>query len=276
MTRRRTRRGRGIAIAVALIVGLAFLAPLLWVLITSLSTRGGVYRFPPAFWPAWQWSNYSAAWAAAPWVRYFANTVFICACTVALVLTTSVLAGFAFARMRFAGRNALFITVLCVMMVPQTVLIIPNYVIASRLHLLDTYWIQILPFGASVFGIFLLRQFFLSIPTEIFDAAQLDGAGPLRMAFQIAGPLARPSLILVGLNTFMGSWNAFVWPYIMTTTDSIRPIEVGLNAFYGVNGTDWTTLSAAVVFTTIPIVILFLFLQKYFVTGLYSTSGAVR
>jgi len=276
MTRRRIRRGRGILIAVAMIVGLAFLAPLLWVVITSLATRGDVYRFPPAFWPDWQWSNYSAAWSAAPWLRYFANTVFIGACTVALVLATSVLAGFAFARMRFAGRNALFITVLCVMMVPQTVLIIPNYVIASRLHLLDTYWIQILPFGASVFGIFLLRQFFISIPTEIFDAAQLDGAGPLRMAFQIAGPLARPSLILVGLNTFMGSWNAFVWPYIMTTTDSIRPIEVGLNAFYGVNGTDWTTLSAAVVFTTIPIVILFLFLQKYFVTGLYSTSGAVR
>jgi len=166
--------------------------------------------------------------------------------------------------------------VLAVMMVPQTVLIIPNYVIASRLHLLDTYWIQILPFGASVFGIFLLRQFFLSIPSEIFDAAQLDGAGPVRMAFQVAGPLARPSLILVGLNTFMGAWNSFVWPYIMTTKDSIRPIEVGLNAFYGVNGTDWTTLSAAVVFTTIPIVVLFLFLQKYFVTGLYSTSGAVR
>ena len=276
MRRRRFRRGSPILIVVALIVGLAFLAPLLWVLVTSLSTRGEVYRFPPSFWPSWQWGNFTAAWSAAPWVRYFLNTIFIGACTVTLVLATSILAGFAFARMRFRGRTALFLLVLAVMMVPQTVLIIPNYVIASRLHLLDTYWIQILPFGASVFGIFLLRQFFISIPTEIFDAAQLDGAGPLRMAFQIAGPLARPSLILVGLNTFMGSWNAFVWPYIMTTTDSIRPIEVGLNAFYGVNGTDWTTLSAAVVFTTIPIVILFLFLQKYFVTGLYSTSGAVR
>jgi multiple sugar transport system permease protein len=276
MKRRRTRRGRTILSVVAVIVGLAFLAPLLWVLITSLSSRGDVYRFPPALWPDWQWANYARAWSAAPWVRYFVNTVFIGACTVALVLVTSVLAGFAFARMRFLGRTPLFLLVLAVMMVPQTVLIIPNYVIASRLHLLDTYWIQILPFGASVFGIFLLRQFFLSIPVEIFDAAQLDGAGPVRMAFQIAGPLARPSLILVGLNTFMGAWNSFVWPYIMTTKDSIRPIEVGLNAFYGVNGTDWTTLSAAVVFTTIPIVVLFLFLQKYFVTGLYSTSGAVR
>lgn len=282
MASTRIRRRRGLRPAglvtrgVALVVALLFIAPLLWVVLTSLSSQDDVYQMPPSLIPSFRFSNYVEAWNGAPWAQYFFNTVFIAVTTVALVLVTSILAGFAFARMRFRGKNTLFFIVIGCMMVPQTVLVIPNFIIASRIGMLDTYWIQILPFGASVFGIFLLRQFFLTIPDEIFDAAALDGAGPIRMAFQIAGPLAKPSLILVGINVFMGSWNSFMWPYLMTSHDAVRPIEVGLQAFSGDNGTDWPLLSAAIVFTTIPIVIAFLFLQRYFVTGLYNTNGAVR
>lgn len=274
--RRRVRPAEIVTKALALVVALLFVLPLVWVLLTSLSSDSDVYTMPPKLIPSFKWDNYAHAWAGAPWLQYFFNTIFIAVCTVTLVLVTSVLAGFAFARMRFRGRATLFYIVIACMMVPQTVLVIPNFLIAAKVGLLDTYWIQILPFGASVFGIFLLRQFFLTIPDEIFDAAAIDGAGPIRMAFQVAGPLAKPSLILVGINVFMGTWNSFMWPYLMTTHDSVRPIEVGLQAFYGDNGTDWPLLSAAIVFTTLPVIIAFLFLQKYFITGLYSANGAVR
>ncbi|WP_197680014.1 carbohydrate ABC transporter permease [Microlunatus soli] len=273
------RRARKPGVArqvIAAIIGLAFIVPLLWTFVTSLSTRSDVYRFPPKLSPSWEWSNYARAWQAAPWLRYFGNTVLIAGCVVALVLATSLLAGFAFAVMRFRGRTVLFMIVMAVMMVPQTVLLIPNFIIAQRLGLYDTYLIQILPWGASVFGIFLLRQFFVTLPRELFEAAELEGAGAFRILISIAGPLAKPSLVLVGLNAFMGSWNAFVWPYLMTKSESIRPIEVGLQTFYGAEGTDWTGLSAAITFTTVPVIILFLFLQRYFVGGAYGVEGAVR
>ena len=275
---RHPRRRRGLAVrhVVAVIIGLLFIVPLLWTFLTSVSTSGDVYRFPPKLWPAWEWSNYRRAWQAAPWLRYFGNTILIAGCVVALALATSLLAGFAFAVMRFRGRGVLFVIVMAVMMVPQTVLLIPNFLIAQRIGLYDTYLIQILPWGASVFGIFLLRQFFVTLPDELFEAAELEGAGPFRILFSIAAPLAKPSLVLVGLNSFMGSWNAFIWPYLMTKSDSIRPIEVGLQTFYGTEGTDWTGLSAAITFTTVPIIVLFVFLQKYFVSGAYGTEGAVR
>ena len=276
---RRPRGGQRVGVIrqiVAVVIGLAVIAPLLWTFITSVSTRSEVYQFPPKLWPSWQWSNYARAWEAAPWLRYFGNTILIAGCVVAMVLATSLLAGFAFAVMRFRGRTVMFLIVMAVMMVPQTVLLIPNFIIAQRLGLYDTYLIQILPWGASVFGIFLLRQFFVTLPQELFEAAELDGAGPIRILFSVAGPLAKPSMVLVALNAFMGSWNSFVWPYLMTKTESIRPIEVGLQTFYGAEGTDWTGLCAAITFTTVPVIVLFLFLQKYFVSGAYGMEGAVR
>lgn len=279
--RRRRRRpaeklSRGVRVLAAVVIGFLFLLPVLWMLLTSVSLDSDVFQFPPKLWPAWDWSNYARAWGKSPWLQYFGNTVFIAVCVIVLVLFTSLLAGFAFAVMRFKGRKTLFLVVMSVMMVPQTVLLIPNFLIAQSTGLYDTYLIQILPWGASVFGIFLLRQFFSTLPKELFEAAEIDGAGPFRTLFSVAAPLAAPSLVLIGLNSFVGTWNSFIWPYIMTKSESVRPIEVGLQAFYGSDGTDWTGLCAAVSFTSLPIIILFLFLQKYFVTGAYGTQGSVR
>ncbi|PWH05846.1 carbohydrate ABC transporter permease [Brachybacterium endophyticum] len=282
--RRRRRPGALVLSSLAVLAALAFLFPLLWTLYTSISTPADVYTLPPRIKPVGQWDeyvaaageNYARAWAAAPWPRYFGNTVLIAVCVVGLTLLTGLLAAFAFSRMRFRGRGALFLLVMSVMMVPQTVLLVPNFLLAQKMHLYDTYAIQILPWGASVFGIFLLRQFFQTLPTEIFEAAELDGAGAVRMLVQVAGPLAVPTMVLVALNAFMGSWNSFVWPYFMTKSDQLRPIEVGLQTFQSENGNDWTAMSAAVVFTTIPVILLFLFLQKYFVHGTVTTDGAVR
>lgn len=261
---------------VATVVALVFIAPFIWVLFTSLDHTGDVYRFPPSLLPHWVWSNYERAWDAAPWGRLFLNTVFISVVTVALALATSLLAGFAFGIMRFRGRNVLFGLVMMLLMIPPTVLIIPDYVIAKDIHWLNTYWIQIVPWGASVFGIFLIRQFFATLPDEIFDAAELDGAGRLRMLWSIGIPMVRPAILIVALQVFMGSWNAFVWPFIMTDSTSVQPVEVGVASFFSSNGTDWTGLSAVVVFTTLPVLVFFLFMQRFFVVGASSAAGGVR
>jgi len=262
--------------AAGALVGLVFLLPFYYVVVTSLNSRSASASLSAILLPHWHWSNYARAWDSEPWARFFLNTVLIGSATTALVLVTSLLAGFAFGVMRFRGRNALFLLVLSVLMVPTTVLLIPDYVIATDINWLNTYWIQIIPFGASVFRIFLIRQFFLGLPTELFDAAELDGAGRLRMLWYIGVPMVRPALLVVGLNTFMASWNSFLWPLIMTTSPGVQPIEVGVSSFAGADGTDFTAMCAAVTFTTIPVLILFLSLQRQFITGAMAATGGVR
>ncbi|PYC74479.1 carbohydrate ABC transporter permease [Streptomyces tateyamensis] len=265
----------------ALLIGAAFVFPFYWTVVISLGKPGEFSNFPPALWPHWQWSNWSRAWDAAPWVRLFANTVLIASCTVLLCLATSLLAGFAFGVLRFPGRKALTLVVLSVLMMPGTVLIIPDYVLANDLHLLNTYWIQIIPWGASVFGIFLVRQFFLTIPQEILDAAALDGASRLRVLRSIGMPMVRPALLIIAVNVFLGSWNSFLWPVIMTSStmessNTVQPVEVGLSIFSSAEGTDFPGLAAAVTFTTLPVMVFFLVLQRQFIRGALSAAGGVR
>ncbi|WP_327069911.1 carbohydrate ABC transporter permease [Kitasatospora sp. NBC_01250] len=260
----------------AVLIGLCFLFPFYYVLATSLNSASQSSSIADLLLPHWHWENYSRAWAAAPWVRLFLNTLLIGSCTVVLALATSLLAGFAFGVMKFRGRGVLFTLVMAVMMVPSTVLIIPDYVIASDINWLNTYWIQIVPWGASVFGIFLVRQFFLGLPGELFDAAELDGAGRLRMLWSVGMPLVRPAMLIIALQVFLGCWNSFLWPFIMTQDTSVQPVEVGLAAFAGADGTDYPGLAAAVVFTTVPVLAFFLALQRHFVTGAMSTAGGVR
>jgi multiple sugar transport system permease protein len=244
--------------------------------VTSLSSTSRVYQFPPNFLPGGVVQNYSRAWGEATWVRFFVNTVFIAGVTVALVLITSLLAGFALGVTLFRGRELVLFGVLTILMIPKVVLLIPDYVVLSRLHWLDTYWAQIVPWGASVFGIFLLRQFFRSLPPELVEAAELDGASQLQFLRTIAMPLARPALITIGLYTFIASWNSFLWPFIMTSSPRVQPIEVGLSTFFGTNGTDWTGLSAAVVFTTLPVMVVFMFAQRRLVEGASATTGGTK
>ena len=272
--RKRSRRFRSGLLVLA--IGILFAFPFYWVVVTSLSPTNRVYQFPPNFLPGAEVGNYSRAWGEATWVRFFLNTVFISGLTVALVLVTSLLAGFALGVTRFRGRELAFFVVLSILMIPKVVLLIPDYVVLHWLHWLDTYWAQIVPWGASVFGIFLLRQFFLSLPPELVEAAELDGASQMQFLRTVAAPLARPALITIGLYIFIGSWNSFLWPFIMTSSPSVQPIEVGLSTFFGTNGTDWTGLSAAVVFTTLPIMIVFMLSQRRLVAGASATTGAMK
>ncbi|MCY0874955.1 MAG: carbohydrate ABC transporter permease [Firmicutes bacterium] len=263
-------------IFILVVVALLFVAPFYWVIVTSLNTQSQALQYPPIFLPHWHVANYVRAWSEAPWVQYFVNTVFIAFATTLLVLVTSLLAGFAFGAMEFPGKTILFGGFLAIMMVPQTVLLIPDYILMQNLNWLNTYWAQIVPWGASVFGIFMLRQFFLSFPVEYWEAAQIDGASRFRFLWQFGLPSARPALITIGLYIFIGSWNSFLWPYIMTSTPAVQPIEVGLATFLGTNGTDWVGLSAAVVYTTLPVLIIFLIAQRQFMEGAYSGSGGLK
>ncbi|NUR62554.1 MAG: carbohydrate ABC transporter permease [Catenulispora sp.] len=276
-----SRAGRYARRVLAVLIGAAFVFPFYWTVVISLGRPGEFSSFPPVLLPHWDWSNWSRAWHSAPWLRLFGNTVLIASCTVVLCLVTSLLAGFAFGVLRFPGRKFLSLVVLSVLMMPGTVLIIPDYVLANDLHLLNTYWIQIIPWGASVFGIFLVRQFFLTMPAEILDAAALDGASRLRFLRSIGIPMVRPALVIIAINVFLGSWNSFLWPVIMTNTnmesgDTVQPIEVGLSTFASAEGTDFPGLAAAVTFTTLPVMIFFLLLQRQFIRGALSAAGGVR
>lgn len=260
----------------AWLIGLIFLFPFYWVVVTSLNSDSQAMQFPPVLLPHGVWENYTRAFSAAPWLRYFANTLFIAGLTTLLVLLTSILGGFAFGAMRWPGRGIFFGLILSLMMIPHTVLLIPNYIILSYINWLNTYWAQIVPWGASVFGIFLLRQFFRSFPVDYWEAAQLDGASRLWYLWRVAVPSARPALITVAIYVFIGSWNSFLWPFIMASDPAVQPIEVGVANFLGTNGTDWTGLSAAVVFTTLPVMVLFLAAQREFIEGVNSSAGGIK
>jgi multiple sugar transport system permease protein len=260
-----------------------FFFPFYWMVVISLGTLQSVFVFPPILVPLMHWENYLAAvgllpdpstgdYLQIPWLRYFANTVIVAAGTTALVLFTSVLAGYAFASMPFPGKRVIFGMVLAIYMVPTEVTLVPNFIILANLHWIDSYQAQIVPFGASVFGIFLMRQFFLGLPNDLWEAAQLDGAGHFRFLWSIAAPLARPPMVTIALFQLVASWNAFLWPLIVTNSDAYRPVQVGLQAFSYADATNPVLHAAGSLMVTLPILIIFLLAQRQIIGGI-AASG---
>jgi multiple sugar transport system permease protein len=202
--------------------------------------------------------------------------MYICIGTTLLVLVTSILAGYALATMVFPGKRVALAIIFGSLIMPAVVAIIPDYVILNWLGWLNTYQCQIVPWGASTFGIFLMQQFFRGLPTELWDAARIDGCSRLRFLWSIAAPLAVPILATVALFTFLGAYNSLLWALVMTSTNGVnagvQPIEVGVYSFIGENGTAYNLLCAATVFTTLPVVVLFLLLQRTFVAGVIRTG----
>jgi multiple sugar transport system permease protein len=279
-TRTRKKSWLWIRRTLGALIGLGFVFPFYWVFVISTDRPGQFDSYPPVLIPEWDWSSWAHAWSEWPWLGLFANTIFIACSCVILCLITSTLAGFAFGVLRFPGRKALMALVLSVLMMPQTVLIIPDYVLGNDIHWINTYWIQIVPWGASVIGIFLVKAFFESMPREVLDAAAVDGAGRMRILLRIGVPAIRPALVIVAINVFMGSWNSFLWPEVMTRSApsgaGVQPIEVGLAGFSAANGTDIPGLAAATAFTTLPLILVFLLLQRQFIRGALSAAGAFK
>ncbi len=212
--------------------------------------------------------NYLEAWQAAPWGRYFFNSLFTAFTQVAVGLFLAALAAFALARIPFPGKEVVFVLVLATMMVPGEVLLIPNYVLLARLGWLDTYYALIVPWLASAFGIFLLRQFYLSLPQDLFDAARIDGAGYLTQLFRIALPLSVPGLVSYGIFTFLGAYNALLWPLIVTQSPGMRTVQLGLQAFVSEAGSDYGALMAASTFVIAPVILGYFLAQRQFIQGI--------
>jgi ABC-type glycerol-3-phosphate transport system permease component len=261
------------AIYSALIIGAAAaLFPFVWMVLTSLKSysEATIGTFLPK---EWLWSNYPQAWEAMKFFpRYLENSVFIALATVLGVLATSSLAGYAFARMRFPGRDALFVLVLFTMMIPGEVELVPNYILINRLGWNNTYFALIVPWIAGAFSIFLMRQFFIAIPDELYDAAVLDGCGHFRFLVEVVLPLSAPALITSALFTFLSSWNSLEWPLLVTTSQAMRPIQVGLASFVSEAGTQVQWLMAAATMTIVPVVLIYFVAQRWFMEGI-STTG---
>ncbi len=209
-------------------------------------------------------------------MHYLINTIFIAGSSVVLVLVTSAMAGYALSELTFRGSGVLFLMIVGVMMLPSQALLIPQYAVAYHLGILNTYTVQIVPFAASTFGVFLFRQFFKSLPKEYWEAARLEGVGHLRYIYRVAVPLAKPAVLTVTLLTFITSWNQFQWPLIMTTSHSVQPIEVALSHYMQTFEANWRKLTSAVVLALAPIVVLFLLLQKHIVNGVAGRDSGVN
>ncbi len=260
---------------VLVLIGGSMLIPLLWMLSTSLKEPGAVFSIPPQWLPhPAVWRNYIDAWNSQPFGRFYLNSILVGAVVTIGQVFTSSMAAYAFARLSFPGRDKLFFGYLATMMVPGSVTMIPQFILVRKLNLVDTYTALILPGLFSAFGTFMLRQFFMSLPKELEEAAKIDGCSLFGIFWKIILPLSKPALATLTIFTFMGSWNSFTWPLIVTNSTEMRTLPIGLQAFQGLYNTQWTLLMAASLVALLPVILLFIFGQKYFVEGIQ--LGAIK
>jgi multiple sugar transport system permease protein len=267
----------GKTLTYALLIGGALVAllPFIWLVRSSVMGPHQIFTSPPEWIPEpFAWSNYSESLTVIPFRQYLINTLTIELFVVSGVTITSTLAGYSFARLRWTGRDFVFAALLSSMMLPYAVTLIPTFIFWQRLGLIDTYYPLTVPawFGGGAFNIFLLRQFFRSIPRDLDEAAYLDGASPIRVLWEILLPLSRPALIVVAIFTFIGVWNDFLGPLIYLNDDDKFTLALGLASFKGLYNAQWGYLMAASTAVIAPIVILFFLAQRYFVQGITLTG----
>lgn len=244
-------------------------APFVWMVLTSFKPLSEILAFPPTWWPEnFTFENYLESFTAAPFGRYYFNSLFVALAVTLGQLVTCSLAAYAFARMQFKGRDILFYIFLGTMMVPAHVTMIPSFMILHWLGWIDSYAALIAPGLASAFGTFLLRQFFLTIPRELEEAAFIDGCSRFTVLFRIILPLARPALATLAIFTFMTLFNDFIWPLIVLNSENMYTVQLGLAIFRDQYSTEWGNLMAGSVVATLPILLVFFFAQKYFIQGI--------
>lgn len=269
---------------------LLMVAPFVWMVLTSLKSPADIAHFPPRLLPeSWEWSNYPEATEAAPFPVYVRNSLFISVGHTAVNLVVAAMAGYALARVEFRGRTVIFLAVLATMMIPTYAKIVPQFLLAKAVPFfggndwlgqggsgwLDSWWGLIVPGAVTPLAIFMFRQFYLSLPSELEEAARLDGLGEFSVFARIMTPLVKPAIATVALLTFENSWNNFLWPLLVTTRDDLRVIQVGLSTFQLADegtGTQWAYLMAGSTLAVLPMIVLFVLTQRYFVRG-FATAG---
>jgi multiple sugar transport system permease protein len=259
---------RSIASQVLLtIVLLLFLLPFIWMVANSLKPADEVFRLS-IIGSEIRWSNYAEAWSFLPFGRFMLNGLFVAVAGTITVCVTSVLAGYAFSRLRFRGRGQLFMIYLATLMVPHEVTVVPLFILMQQLGWVDSYAALIFPWAFSAFGTFLLRQFFLTIPSELEEAAIIDGASRLRILVQVIVPIARPAIAVLAVFTFINYWNSFLWPLIIINSQNKATVPLGLAYFLSQNGNEWHLLMAACAISMLPTVAIVVLLQRHLVRGI--------
>lgn len=258
------------------------LFPFLWLISTALKGTGeNIFEYPPYFIPKdFTFENFKNAWNQIPFLIYFLNSFIVAAFTVILNLIFSSLAAYPLSRMEFKGKNFIFSLILATIMIPFQAIMLPIYLIVLKMHLVDSYGIVmgylglILPFAVNAFGIFLMRQAFLAIPKEMEEAAFIDGCSVFEIWRKILLPMTAPTLSVLAIFTFIGSWGEFLWPSIVLTNKALYTLPVGVNDLQGMFSANWRLIAAGSIISIIPIIIFFLIMQKYFVSG--QNEGAVK
>ena len=250
-------------------LALIVIAPFVWMILTSFKDMSEIYVYPPKWLPEkFNFDNYVKAFTAAPFGRYYFNSLVVAFAVTLGQLITCSMAAFAFARLRFKGRDVLFYVFLGTMMIPYNVTMIPSFMVLYWLGWIDTYYALIVPGLASAFGTFLLRQFFMTIPRELEEAAYIDGASRFQVLRKIIVPLAKPALATLAIFTFMGVFNDFIWALIVINSEQMQTVQLGLAIFRDRYLTEWDLLMAGSVTAVLPILIVFFFAQKYFIKGI--------
>ncbi len=268
--------------AVLITTSLLSIFPFIWLTSTSLKgVNEDIFAYPPTIIPQdFTFVNYIDVWQRVNFMGYFANSMIVAGLTVLLNLILSSLAGYPLARMQFKGKKIAFFAILATIMIPFQAIMLPVYIITLKLHLIDSvnafmgYLGLVMPFAVSAFGIFLMRQAFLKIPREIEEAAIVDGCNVFQMFVKVVLPMVKPTLAVLAVFTFIGSWGEFLWPSIMLTRDSMYTLPVGINNLQGMFSANWRFIAAGSIIATIPIIIFFLAMQKYFISG--ENDGAVK
>lgn len=261
---------------ILIVVGLLFLAPFAWLLLTTFKSEDEIFVIPVQWFPSnLNWDNYMNAVSMIPFVQYTLNTVIIAILSVAGVVILSPLVAYGFSRIDFKGRNVLFLFMLSTLMLPMQVTMIPLYVMFNKMNMLDSYWPLVLTawFGTGIaYNVFMIRQFFSGIPYELTESARIDGASEFRIYSRIVLPLAKPALLTIGLFTFLNAWSDFQGPLIYLNSDESWTLSIGLKQFIRDNSVAWGPLMAAATLFTIPIIILYFFVQKKFIEGISITG----
>ncbi|WP_127594276.1 carbohydrate ABC transporter permease [Paenibacillus lautus] len=259
-----------LTVHILLAVGaLLMIMPFLWMISTSFKSFADSMSIPPKWLPVeWHPDNYLRVIQTIDFGTYYLNTVIVTVGRTAGQLILCSLAAYAFASLRFPFKNAIFLALLAVLMVPSQVVMIPSFVIMREFNWLDTFYVLIVPGIFSAFGTFLLRQFFMTLPKDLEEAAKIDGCSYFRIYWNIYLPLSKAALVSLAIFTILASWNDLLWPLIMTSSEEMRVLSIGISSFQGQHSTDYPLLMAGALMATLPIIILFIFLQRYFIEGI--------
>jgi multiple sugar transport system permease protein len=267
--------GRSLLYLVLIVSSILMIIPFYWSVGTSLKLERFVFASPPQWWPSpLTFQSYINVLTRIPFLRYFGNSVLVATITTLGHVYFDTLAAYAFAKLIFPGRDKIFFIFLLVLMVPSQVNLIPMYRIMASLHWINTYMALIIPNLTSVFGIFMMRQFLMSIPGELLDAARIDGCNELKVFTKVVLPLSLPGIATLVIMTFMGTWNDFLWPRIVTSSESLFTLPVGLAQLHMKNTSNVAQIMAGTVLTALPMILVFLFMQRQFIAGM--TAGALK